>query len=129
MGVTIVCPLSVNVSSRTKFHLNLNHYHKAHPKKIYRAKMEFYRVMKDQVRSLPGWGRVSVRYSLFLDNGRRLDTPNVITVVDKFLMDCLVLNGKLPDDDYKHYLHGSWRCCGIDRGNGRVEVEFIDEDK
>lgn len=127
-GNMIFSPLAVSVSRNKKFILNINNYRNAHHITLNKAKVNYADAVAEQVESLLGWNRVSVRFTLFPGTRRRTDVTNVCSIHDKFLLDALVKAGKLPDDDYKHLDHVSYRFGSVDPGNGRVEVEFIDED-
>lgn len=50
---------------------------------------------------------------------------NVISVVDKFLMDALQKKGVIKDDHYKIVEWPSFEFGGVDRENPRIDV-FIE---
>jgi len=118
----LTCPLHVMISSRKKWHINLNSYRNAHFQVLSKAKREFHSIMKQQVLTLPPMELVEMSYLLFWRGSGRCDTRNICTIVDKFLMDVIVTLGRLPDDDYKHDLEAKFRFGGIDRVNPRVEA-------
>jgi hypothetical protein len=131
----IISPLSVPVKGRTargkkkKFILNLNNYRNASYFELAEAKRNYAKEIEEQVAKLRGWDSVSIRFTLYPGSRRRIDSSNVCSIHDKFLLDALVTQGKLPDDDRKHIKHTSYYPGPVDSGNGRVEVEFINEDK
>jgi len=127
--MVIMCPLSVQVTSKKYWILNLNNYRNAHYRTLAKAKREYARVMARQVRCLPGWNRVSVRFTLYPGSGRRVDTSNVCSIQEKFLMDAVVRAGKLPDDDFHHVVKTTYLFGEVDRARPRVEAEFIDMDE
>jgi len=128
MGDIVICPLKVNVSKRRHFILNLNGYRNAHYRTLSASKSAFFEAMKSQVKELPGWHRVSVRFTMFPQTKRRMDISNTCSIIDKYLMDVVVALGKLPDDDYRHVIKVSYHYGGVDKLRPRVEAEFIDED-
>lgn len=125
---TIMCPLSVPVSSRKHFILNLNNYRNTHGKSLNKAKKAYFHEVKRQIKRLPGWKKVAVRFTLFPRNRRRMDTSNVCSIHEKFLMDAVVKCNKLPDDDYHHHVKTTYLFGEVDKQNPRVEAEFIDMD-
>jgi len=125
---TVICPLSVQVSKRKKFILNINNYRNLGYHTLSKAKREYFQAVKLQVLKLRGWQRVAVRFTMYPKTARRIDLSNVLSIHDKFLLDTAVTLGKLDDDDYHHVIKVSYHFGEIDRMNSRVEAEFIDMD-
>ncbi len=125
----VICPLSVQISKKKKFILNLNRYRSAHYQVLNKAKKAYFTAVKDQVLKLPGWKKVKVIFTVFPKDMRKFDLPNVSSVHSKFLLDVLVSLNKLPDDDFKHVV-GTSDCFGyVDKLKPRVEARFIDMDE
>lgn len=92
-----------------KFSLNLNVYRNAHYQTLSKAKIifknqllinhpELYRIKAQ---------RIEIEYFIERCNNRIFDTMNVISIVDKFLLDTLVESGCIPDDNYNYVTYKS----------------------
>lgn len=125
---TLISPLSVPMTKRKRFILNINNYRNVHYRDLHKAKISYFEQVKAQVLALKGWRSVSVRFTLYPSTRRKMDISNVCSIHDKFLMDALVRLKKLPDDDYRHVRDASYHFGCVDKGRGRVEVEFIGDD-
>ena len=124
----VICPLSVPISKKRKFIINLNNYRNASWYVLAAAKIAFHKAVREQVAELRGWDRVAVRFTLYPGTRRRTDTSNVCSIIEKFLMDATVKLGKLPDDDYLHHIKTSYHFGCVDKRCPRVDAEFIDYD-
>lgn len=118
----IESPLSVPVSSKKKFMLNMNDYRNAHYQVLNKAKVEYKRIMRDEILQLPKMNVISVDYEITLGDNRRHDGMNIASVTSKFFLDALVEYGILEDDNMKRVLHEEWNSCGVEKGNGRVLI-------
>jgi len=119
-------PVSVWISSKKEFRLNLNEYRNAHYQTLNKAKIAF----KEQMlayRSLriPFEPPYLFRYTLYWKDNRRLDVNNVLTVVDKFAADGLVEFGLLTDDHKKVVSGTDFRWGGICKGNAHIILEIL----
>ncbi len=124
----VICPLSVPVSKKKKFILNINNYRSAHYQVLSKAKREYLKAVKSQILRLPGWERVKVKFTVFPKDQRRMDISNVTSIHSKFLLDAVVTLGKLSDDDFRHHVGSSDEYGQVDKINPRVEAEFVDMD-
>lgn len=124
----ISLPLSVPLSSKSKFILNLNQYRNKHYLSLNRAKVTFKELVQDAIVLLPEMDRVSLTYTVYPKTLQAFDVSNVCSVVDKFFCDALVELGKLPDDNYHHLAQINFRFGAVDKSNPRVEV-LIEEVK
>lgn len=123
---TISLPLSIAVSGKTNFALNLNQYRNAHHMTLNRAKVLFKALVAQDVLALPAMERVKLVYTVFPKTATLFDVGNVCSVVDKFFSDALVELGRLPDDNYRYLAQVTYRFGEIDRINPRVEVQIED---
>lgn len=119
---TISVPISVPVSKKKRFYLNLNQYRNAHHFTLSKAKIEFARIVKPLLGSLPPMDQVELVYTLFVGNLQECDTSNICSIVDKFFSDCLVDQKKIVDDNYKFVISAVYRYGGYDKGNPHVKV-------
>ncbi|WP_065647683.1 hypothetical protein [Pantoea eucrina] len=115
-------PLSVALSSKSKFILNLNQYRNTHYLSLNRAKVAFGELVQEAIAGLPAMARVRLTYTVYPKNKQMFDISNVCSVVDKFFCDALVGAGKLPDDNYAHLAQVNYRFGAVDKENPRVEV-------
>lgn len=68
---------------------------------------------------MPACEKIRISYMLHKKFNRRFDTMNVIAIVDKFFLDWLVKDGRLPDDDHENVSYGSIDAKG---GTGENRV-------
>lgn len=126
---TIHLPLRVQVSKKSAFLLNLNHYRNTHFQVLNKAKITFEEVVRPHLKVLPKLGKCRLTYTLFPATKQLSDVSNICSIVDKFFSDTLTSNGYIEDDNYTvipevHYLFGS-----VDPDNPRVEclIEPLEE--
>jgi len=119
---TISVPLSVPVSKRKFFSLNLNIYRNAHYQTLNKAKTVFTDSVITRLRKIPVQSKISLTYTIFLPNNRKADISNIGSIVDKFFSDALVDAGVIPDDNYTYLTHVQFFFGGIDCVDPRVEI-------
>lgn len=119
---TISLPLSVPVSKKKNFSLNLNIYRNAHYLVLNKAKTVFTSQILSQLRELPKQSLIGLTYNIFLPNQRKADISNIGSVTDKFFSDALVEAGVIPDDNYTYLRQVQFFFGGVDRVNPRVDV-------
>lgn len=119
---TITVPLSVPVSKRKFFPLNLNIYRNAHYQTLNKAKTVFTDNVITRLRKIPVQKKIALTYTIFFPNNRKADISNIGSIVDKFFSDALVDAGIIPDDNYTYLPHVQFFFGGIDRIDPRVEV-------
>ena len=127
---TVSSPLLVYLPRKTmkdkSWILNLNIYRNTNRFTLNDVKIIYKKLMKKQIESLPILNKVAVRFILFAGSKRKMDTPNVCCIHDKFFMDAVVEFGKLADDTFDHYTETGYKYGGVDRGNPRVEIEIYE---
>jgi len=129
MVFTLILPLSVPLSPKTKFILNLNHYRNTHYQTLNRAKVIFEKMMTEQVSALPIMQKVQLEYVVYPKTLRKFDVANICSIADKFLSDVLVNLGKLPDDDHRIIDPIIYRFGGYNSTNPRIEVNITEVPK
>jgi hypothetical protein len=127
MRAVISCPLSVSISARKKWTLNLNSYRVAHYQILNKAKISFFKDVLPQIAKMLPAEKITVSFVLYRKDQRKCDTTNICAIVDKFLMDALVTIGKIKDDDYTHVVSTQYSFGGIDKANPRVEAIITGE--
>lgn len=119
---TISLPLSVAVSKKKQFILNLNRYRNAHFQVLAKAKVEFERVVKPLLKNVPKLDKCYLEYVHYPGKGVLPDTNNVCSIVDKFFADTLVNCGILKDDSPNYREDTRFRYGGRDVQRPRVDV-------
>ena len=121
-------PLMVKVSKNKHFILNLNNYRNAHHRVLSTAKRNFTDIVLGLTLPRRRFQRIRAHYRIYPGSNRLYDGGNVVSVVDKFLMDALIKRGIIPDDNIKHVLCPVWEAMPPDRENPRIEVYIQDLD-
>lgn len=118
-------PLSLQVSTRRKFILNLNQYRNTHFRVLNNAKKLYKEAMKEQILSINKTiSRCRITYTVYKGDKRGFDIGNICAVHQKFFEDALVELGKLEDDKYTYIPETMFKVGGIDIENPRVEIEI-----
>ncbi len=124
---TVSVPISVPVTKKKRFYLNLNQYRNAHHFTLSKAKINFAEIVSPRVRHLPPMGKIRMLYTLFTGSNQSVDTANVCCIVDKFFSDVLVSEKKIVDDNRDIVLEICFIYGGVDKLNPRVEVMIVPE--
>lgn len=106
-------PTYVHVSKKTKKALNLNEYRNLHHHHLNNQKKTFHDEVKKLLDHIPRATKISIHYEIFAPRNGRLDTMNVVSVLDKYFSDTLVEAEKIPDDDYEHIVGVSSSFGGV----------------
>jgi hypothetical protein len=117
-------PISVPISKKKKFYLNLNQYRNTHHHSLARAKVNFHEIVAPTLGHLPKFKTVDLVYTLFTGTEQLCDTSNICSIVDKFFSDVLVSCKKIEDDNRKIVLSVRFCWGGVDKFDPRVEVSI-----
>jgi hypothetical protein len=103
---------------RKKFALNLNTYRNAHFHVLNEAKVNFKNKFYADNPDLYdiGGDKLKITYTIIPNDNRLFDTMNVISIVDKFILDALVSADCIPDDNYKCVSFGAPEVGEIVKG-------------
>jgi len=119
----IIMPLYIEKKNGKKIHINLNNYRNWHyqtSNQIKKAYQEIaHRKIPKQKHAL-----ISIRFTLYRGDNRRCDRSNILSIHEKFFCDALTKNGFIPDDCDKFIKSTSYHSGGVDKGNGRVEIDI-----
>jgi hypothetical protein len=122
-------PLFVAIGKKKpkKWYLNLNNYERAHGKAINRVKHIFFHDIGWMLKAEGLYGKplpypVCMEYTLYPASKGRIDTNNVLSIVDKFLADALVDAGLLPDDHSGIITETIFRIGHVDKENPRARL-------
>lgn len=123
----IILPIYTNTSKKKKVLVSLNWYRNAHYGIKDKVKKEYHEIVFEQLRGAkqPFQKRIRVKYRLFYKRGD-CDLMNVVSVLDKFLLDALVKAGMIKDDNVNKYISCHAEVGGKDSENPRL-VCIIDE--
>jgi len=119
-------PLRVKVSKNKHFILNMNNYRNTHHRVLSCAKRNFTDYVLNLDLPKKKFDRLQVTYHIYPATNRRYDIMNVISVVDKFLMDALIKRGIIDDDSTKYVVMPKAVPCQVDRENPRIDVELAE---
>lgn len=119
-------PTYVKVSNRQTKACNLNEYRNLHHHHLNKQKTNFQQEVSTLLAPLPRMQAVWLHYTIFKPRNGRLDTMNVGSIVDKYLSDALVAEGKIPDDDHDHVIFNSFSFGGLARMDGHAIVKIIE---
>jgi len=94
----VTSPLNIPVSKSSFFSLNLNKYRNTHFHVLSKAKNEYFLFILNQVKNLPKFKTITIRYTLYPKTKRMTDLDNVLSIHAKFFQDCLTKNGNIEDE-------------------------------
>lgn len=125
---TLASPMFIAIPRKTRddrtFILNLNHYRNTHHFILNTAKQLYKEHMAQQIAALPQLTKVAIRYVVNPKSKQSLDVSNVCSICDKFFMDALVESGKLPDDNYHHYVEIGYKFGQVNKTNPHIAIEI-----
>lgn len=116
----MVLPIYAGV--RKKYLLSLNWLQSAHYRARNKVKQDYHIMIGEIVpKGFKLNSPLTTHYKLFYKN-KKSDAPNIVTVIDKFLMDALQEHGVIAGDSVKEYRMSSWEVADKDTEFPRVEV-------
>lgn len=121
-GIMFVSPLTVPVSKRKKFILNLNNFRNCHFQVLNKAKKTYKELIREEFKFVAPFDKVHIHYVLYPKTKRLTDIANVISIHAKFFCDAMVEYGLIEDDNYKFVVSSSESFGHIDKDNPRVEI-------
>lgn len=121
-------PISIEIPRKTKankkVHLGLNWYRNAQHFESNQVKQIYKDLMSPLVDGYEFIPPIKITYIYFATDARKSDIDNKCSVVNKFFQDTLVICGCIPEDNYTIVPNVEYKFGGIDKGNGRVEIEI-----
>ena len=108
-------------SGKKKLYLNLNQYRNWHHSVSSNVKRNYYYSIQDKL-DFEFSGEVSIHYKYYAPDKRVRDLMNVVSVVDKFFQDSMVMCGCILANDTSIVKNITAKYMGIDRGNSRIEA-------
>lgn len=114
--------MSVPLSKKSKFILNLNLYRNANFHVLNNAKIAFKEKVTPLLRHIPKLKGCTLEFTLFPGSEIKCDVSNVCCIVEKFFNDALVECGKIEDDNYTIVPTSRYNFGEVDKNNPRVEV-------
>ena len=123
----IILPIYINTSKNKKVLMSLNWYRNSHYGIKDKVKKQYHEIVYEQLRGArkPFDKRIGVKYQLWYKRGD-CDLMNVVSVLDKFLLDALVQAGMIKDDNVNKYISCHAEVGGKDSKNPRL-VCIIEE--
>lgn len=121
-------PLAIYLPRKTvknkRIALNLNIYRNMDYRMNNSVKKQYQEEISTQLQGIKLDTPIEVTYQVFKKTARRLDKGNVISVVQKYLLDALTNCGVIPDDNDEYIKTETSLPTVLDRENPRVEVIF-----
>lgn len=117
-------PLSVKVSKRKTFILNLNNFRNLHYRLLNNAKQGYTDLVMAIVPriKLPHEQKIILVYVYYAPSKRKCDVANICSIVDKFTCDGLVKAGVIKDDNTDYVAEVRYIWGGVDRDNPRCDL-------
>lgn len=123
MSKGLFLTLPIYYGTRKKYMIGLNWYGTTHYRTRNKVKQDFHTMVgKTLSKGFKLNSPIETHYKVFYKN-KLSDADNIVSVIDKFLMDALQEHGVIEDDNVQHYLKSSWEVIEQDRDSPRVEVE------
>lgn len=122
-SVTVVGPWSIPVSKKKNFTPNLNSYRNAHHMVLAKAKREYAKIIKEQLKDVEPFERIQVTLTAYPPTARAFDPDNMAPHI-KFTLDAIVDMRVIEDDNYKFVVRTIHEVGGIDKENPRVEIKI-----
>ena len=116
-------PLYIEKKNGKKIHLNLNNYRNWHYQSSNNFKKQYQEIAYPKIPKIKN-KKIAIKFTLFRADNRSCDLSNVCSIHDKFFCDALTKHGFIPDDSCEHVRSVSYLYGGIDKQNGRVEIEI-----
>lgn len=124
----IILPLKVVLPRKTKadknVYINLNTYRNLHHRINNDVKQMFKNDRQKDLEGLKLKTPLRIKYTYYANSNRKSDLSNMCSIVDKFFCDALTYYGCIPDDNYEYVKEVLYVYGGVDKNNGRVEVEI-----
>lgn len=124
MSIKIELPIYHNVKGENKL-IGMNwyrnvHYHIETPVKRYYHQLIISMLKRPRIKLK---GKIKVKYSLYYKNVAS-DLMNIVSVLDKYLMDALQEAGIIENDNVEHYTNNEIEVIGKDEENPRLICEI-----
>jgi Holliday junction resolvase RusA-like endonuclease len=123
MTVKITMPLYIEKKNGKKIHLNLNNYRNWHYQTSNNIKNQYQEIAHRKIPKQKHQA-IQIEFTLFRGDNRDCDLSNVCSIHDKFFCDALTKHGFIPDDSCKFIRRISYVYGGVEKNNGRVEIEI-----
>lgn len=125
MARVINLTLPIYFGVRKKYMLGLNWYGTSHYRARNKVKQDFHKMIdKSLSEDYKLKSPITTSYRLYYKN-KLSDAGNIVSVIDKFLLDALQETGIIVNDNVQHYIESTWKVIEQDRINPRIEVEII----
>lgn len=123
MGRAISLTLPIYFGVKKKYLMSLNWLQAVHYKARHKVKQEFHEKIGKLCdnNKIVFKNNIKTHYRLYYKN-KLCDAPNVVAVIDKFLLDALQEHNIIVQDNVQYYIASSWEVIAQDRDNPRIEV-------
>lgn len=129
MSIKIELPIYMKIGVRKpKVELiGMNWYRNAHYQTETMVKKYYHQLIISMLKRprIKLKGKIKVKYSLYYKNVAS-DLMNIVSVLDKYLMDALQEAGVIENDNVKHYTNNEIEVIGKDEENPRLICEIME---
>lgn len=118
----IILPIYIKLKkSKKEIFVGLNWYRNVNFYTSNDVKKQYHEIVYEQLRGVkqPFEKQIRVKYRLFYKR-KDCDLMNVVSVLDKFLLDALVKAGMIKDDNVNKYVECHAEIAGKDSKNPRL---------
>lgn len=129
MKITLELPIYFKTSSLTTKLIGMNWYRNAHFQQECAIKKYYHNLVASLI-PLPKpriRGDVKMRYTLYYKNSQS-DLMNIVSVIDKYVMDGLQAAGVIENDNVLNYRKCEIEVAGQDKKNPRLVCEISGRD-
>lgn len=117
----IILPIYISTSKNKKVLMSLNWYRNSHYGIKDKVKKQYHEMVFEQLRGAKYTfkNKIRVKYKLWYKRAD-CDLMNVVSVIDKFLLDALVKAEVIKDDNVREYIECHAEIGGKDTENPRL---------
>ena len=125
--IEIELPIYANATKDKKKLISMNWYRNAHYHEESKIKKHFHGIVANLIPVRERiQGDIQVNYQLYYKN-KQCDLMNVVSIIDKYLMDALQEIEIIENDNVLNYKKCNIKVMGQDKENPRVICEILGE--
>lgn len=123
--IKLTLPVYLYINKSTVLYSS-NWARNAHFHFLNKAKKHYHELVASRLTEFePIKGKFACRYTYYYKNSAS-DAPNVVSQIEKALLDSMQIIGLVENDNVKFHTHASWRVGGQDKENPRMEIEIYE---
>lgn len=123
--IEIELPIYADITKDKRKLVSMNWYRNAHYHEESKIKKIYHGIVSNLLQDREKLhGDIQVNYKLYYKN-KQCDLMNVVSIIDKYLLDALQEIGIIENDNVLNYKHCNIEVIGQDRDQPRVICEVI----